>query len=39
MKIVFNQPINNSNQVAIVHNCHLNTNIMQTLLDEVDNSI
>jgi len=36
MRIVFNQPINNSNQVAIVHNCHFDINIMQTLLDEVD---
>lgn len=39
MRIVFNQPINNSNQVAIVHNCYFDTNIMQILLDELDNNV
>ena len=39
MRIVFNQPINDANQVTIIHNCHFNTNTIQVLLDEINNDV
>lgn len=39
MRIVFNTPINDGNQVAIVHNCHFNVDTIDKILSEVDNNV
>tara|TARA_R110002072_G_scaffold75271_3_gene177429 strand:+ start:2065 stop:2934 length:870 start_codon:yes stop_codon:yes gene_type:complete len=39
MRIVFNQPINDGNQVAIIHNCTFYTDTIVKLMDEVNKDV